>query len=82
MKKSHHFSIEERDSVYYLLDNGEQVTTPNGQIACTKSQELADILVKNANATKGAYTKPTDLLCYFYSTLDFTMLWNEEQTKE
>ena len=82
MKKSHHFSIEERDSVYYLLDNGEQVTTPNGQIACTKSQELADILVKNANATKGAYTKPTDLLCYFYSTLDFTMQWNEEQTKE
>lgn len=82
MKKSHQFSIEERDSVYYLLDNGEQVTTPNGQIACTKSQELADILVKNANATKGAYTKPTDLLCYFYSTLDFTMQWNEEQTKE
>ena len=82
MKKSHHFSIEDRDSVYYLLDNGEQVTTPNGQIACTKSQELADILVKNANATKGAYTKPTDLLCYFYSTLDFTMQWNEEQTKE
>jgi hypothetical protein len=82
MKKSHHFSIEERDSVYYLLDNGEQVTTPNGQIACTKSQELADILVKNANATKGAYTKPTDLLCYFYSTLDFTMQSNEEQTKE
>jgi hypothetical protein len=65
-----------------LLDNGEQVTTPNGQIACTKSQELAGILVKNANATKGAYTKPTDLLCYFYSTLDFTMQWNEEQTKE
>ena len=82
MKKSHHFSIEERDSVYYLLDNGEQVATPNGQIACTKSQELAGILVKNANATKGAYTKPTDLLCYFYSTLDFTMQWNEEQTKE
>lgn len=82
MKKSHQFSIEERDSVYYLLDNGEQVTTPNGQIACTKSQELAGILVKNANATKGAYTKPTDLLCYFYSTLDFTMQWNEEQTKE
>ena len=82
MKKSHHFSIEERDSVYYLLDNGEQVTTPNGQIACTKSQELAGMLVKNANATKGAYTKPTDLLCYFYSTLDFTMQWNEEQTKE
>ena len=82
MKKSHQFSIEERDSVYYLLDNGEQVTTPNGQIACTKSKELADILVKNANATKGAYTKPTDLLCYFYSTLDFTMQWNEEQTKE
>ena len=81
MKKSHHFSIEERDSVYYLLDNGEQVTTPNGQIACTKSQELAGMLVKNANATKGAYTKPTDLLCYFYSTLDFTMQWNEEQTK-
>ena len=82
MKKSHHFSIEERDSVYYLLDNGEQVTTPNGRIACTKSKELADMLVKNANATKGAYTKPTDLLCYFYSTLDFTMQWNEEQTKE
>ena len=82
MKKSHHFSIEERDSVYYLLDNGEQVTTPNGQIACTKSQELAGMLVKNANATKGAYTKPTDLLCYFYSTLDFTMQWNEEQTQE
>ena len=82
MKKSHQFSIEERDSVYYLLDNGEQVTTPNGQIACTKSQELAGILVKNANATKGAYTKPTDLLCYCYSTLDFTMQWNEEQTKE
>lgn len=82
MKKSHQFSIEERDSVYYLLDNGEQVTTPNGQIACTKSQELAGILVKNANVTKGAYTKPTDLLCYFYSTLDFTMQWNEEQTKE
>lgn len=82
MKKSHQFSIEERDSVYYLLDNGEQVTTPNGQIACTKSQELAGMLVKNANATKGAYTKPTDLLCYFYSTLDFTMQWNEEQTKE
>lgn len=82
MKKSHQFSIEERDSVYYLLDNGEQVTTPNGQIACTKSQELAGMLVKNANATKGAYTKPTDLLCYLYSTLDFTMQWNEEQTKE
>lgn len=82
MKKSHQFSIEEQDSVYYLLDNGEQVTTPNGQIACTKSQELAGILVKNANATKGAYTKPTDLLCYFYSTLDFTMQWNDEQTKE
>ena len=59
MKKSHQFSIEEWDSVYYLLDNGEQVTTPNGQIACTKSQGLAGILVKNANASKGAYTKPT-----------------------
>ena len=82
MKKSHHFSIEERDSVYYLLDNGEQVTTPNGRIACTKSKELADMLVKNANATKGSYTKSTDLLCYFYSTLDFTMQCNEEQTKE
>ena len=67
MNKSHQFSIEEREDVYYLLDNGEPVATPNGNIACTKSKELAGMLVKNANATKGSYTKSTD--CYATFTL-------------
>ena len=78
----HKFSIEEREGVYYLLDKGKQVTTPNGVVVSTKSERLAEALVEDGNDSNGCYTSPTSILCFHYSTLDFGQNWKESDKEE
>lgn len=81
-KRKHNFTIEERDGVFHLLDNGEQAMTPGDTPVTTKSEKLAKILVKSGNATDGSYTKPSDILCYHYSVLDFYTQCTEEDRQD
>lgn len=78
----HNFTIEEKDGVFHLLDNNEQATTPEGTPLITKSGTLANKLKQNGNATNGSFTKPSDILCYYYSTLDYALQWSEEDRQE
>jgi hypothetical protein len=81
-KRPHNYSLKKVDDTYFLLDNGEHVCTPNGNIVSTNSEKFAELLVKNANDTKGSYFTPMDILCYHYSTIDFANNWNNEERQE
>lgn len=82
MAKKHKFSIEKRDGLFYILDNGTQALTPNGNIVCIKSETLAKLVVKNGNATDGRYDSPTDILCYVYSALDIASQWSMDDCND
>ena len=79
---SHNYTIKKVEDIFYLLDNGVQVYTPNGTIISTKSEKLTEILVKSGNDTDGLYTTPMDIFCYHYSTIDYANHWNNEERKE
>ena len=46
------------------------------------SEVLAKKVVQNGNATNGSFTRPSDILCYYYSTLDYALQWSKEQCQE
>jgi len=73
------YTYENKENLYFILKNGEQLKTPGGQDVKTKIESIAKRLVQDLLKYGEDPSRPDSVVSMHYSSLDFGLRMSKEE---